>query len=96
MTGDGAVTVTTAGTRVSLSATSIRAAVVFVQAKAANTKAIFVGGSTIAAGRGVLVEAYGSITFPPIGDRLAYDLSEIYVDATVNGEGATFTWSDRG
>lgn len=85
----GVKTVTTAGTDVALS-TSTACLSVTIQAQTDNTGVIAVGGSgvdaTVATGTGVLLEA---------GDAFTMDidnLSDIYIDSTVNGEGVRYTY----
>lgn|SRR3990167_4480624 len=84
---DGSVTVTTAGTRVPLSDTSILCSWLQVQSKQDNTGKIFVGGVTIATGRGACLEAAGDAQLLPHLNFNGYDLSTIYVDSAVDGEG---------
>lgn len=86
--GDGSKDVTTAGTRVALSATSVACKKVHIQAKNTNTGSIYVGGSTIAAGRGIELLTFASITLE------VSDLSLIYIDSSVNGEGVTFLYEN--
>lgn len=87
--GHGVKTVTTAGTDVALAA-STPAKVVIIQAQTDNTGAIAVGASgvdaTVATGSGVLLYA---------GDSVALEidnLADVYIDATVNGEGVRYTY----
>lgn len=87
--GQGKKTVTTAGTDLAI-ATSTPAKWVTIQAYTTNTGKIAVGGAgvdaTIATGDGVLLSAGESIT-------VAVDnLSDVFVDATVSGEGVRFTY----
>ena len=85
--GDGSKSVTNAGARVALaSATSCKK--VHIQAKAANTGSIYVGGSTIASGRGIELLPFSTITLT------VSDLSLIYIDSSVNGEGCTFIYEN--
>ena len=85
----GVKTVTTAGTDVAL-ATSVNARWVIIQAQTDNTGVIAVGtagvDATVATGNGVALAAGESLTIP------AEDLSLIYIDATVNGEGVRYTF----
>lgn len=85
--GDGSQTVTTSGTRVQLSTTtSIATKYVIITANEANTGRIWVGGVTVAAGRGRPLVALQS-------EKIDIDsLSKIYIDSTVSGEGVTFTY----
>ena len=80
--GDGTVTVTTAGTRVQLSATSVPCKKVFIQAHESNTGTIVVGGSTCVA---ALVGRRGKALFPTQGDTFfVSDLNLLYIDSTVS------------
>jgi hypothetical protein len=90
---DGTVTVTTAGTRVPLSATSILCSWVQVQSKQTNGGKIFVGGVTIATGRGATLETAGDAQLFPRLHFNGYDLSTIYVDSAVSGEGVDLLYT---
>ncbi len=89
--GDGKQTVVTPGTAVQLAAATA-AKWVWVQAYPANTGRIAVGGATVNAsttigtGRGGSLAA-GDSVFLPVAD-----LSNLYIDATVAGEGVRFTY----
>jgi hypothetical protein len=88
--GDGRKTVTTAGTRVALAA-STACKWVIVQALPANTDWVFVGAAAtvVAAGgseRGTGLLAGDSATIP------VTNLSLVGLDSRVNGEGVTFTY----
>lgn len=91
--GDGRTVVTTAGTRVQLAAQGglSRVGAVAITAFAANTGVIVVGGSTVVAAtgtrRGTPLAAGASMTIE------TDDLSDIWLDATVNGEGVTYTYT---
>lgn len=87
--GHGVTTVTTAGTDVAL-AGSTACKRVMVQAQTDNTGLIAVGGTgvdaTVATGTGIIL-------YP--GDVVDFDidnLSDIYIDSTVNGEGVRYTY----
>ena len=88
--GHGVKTVTTAGTDVVLAQTA-NAKWVIIQAQTDNTGLIAVGAAgvdaTEATGTGVALAAGESVTLP------ANDLANIYIDATVNGEGVRFTYA---
>jgi len=87
--GHGVKTVATAGTDVALAA-SRSARWVIVQAQTDNTGLIAVGTSgvdaTEATGTGVALNPGESVTLP------ADDLANIYIDATVSGEGVRYTY----
>lgn len=85
----GVKTVTTAGTDVVL-ATSTSARWVIIQAQTDNTGVIAVGeagvDATVATGNGVALAAGESISLP------ADDLANIYIDATVSGDGVRYNY----
>lgn len=87
--GQGVTTVTTAGTDVVLSTYTL-AKWVSIQAQTDNSGYIAVGGAgvdaTISTGTGILLAAGESITFP------VDNLSDVYIDSTVNGEGVRYTY----
>lgn len=87
--GDGRKVVTTAGTRVTLAA-STAAKQVIITAETDNTGLIVVGGTTVVASlatrQGVPLNA---------GDTIALEidnLNDVNLDSTVNGDGVTFTY----
>jgi hypothetical protein len=87
---DARKTVTTAGTRVALVASSTPARQVFITALSGNTGIICVGGSTV-------VASLSTRTGVPLsaGDTLAIDVADLaafYIDSTVNGEGVSFLY----
>ncbi len=81
---DNSQNVTTAGTRVQLSAVACKK--IIITAKAANTGTIWVGGSTIAANRGIPLVALQNVTLE------VSNVSAVYIDSTVNGEGITYAY----
>lgn len=85
---DGRQTVTTAGTRVQLSTSKARVGSVAITAETDNTGIIVVGAVTV-------VAAVGTRRGIPLaaGQTISLDidqLSDIYIDATVDTEGVTF------
>lgn len=84
----GQKNVTTAGTRVALVSSATPTIQVLIQAKRTNTGRIYVGGSTVTnddttgiylnAGDGIVIETT--------------DVSKLYINSTVNGEGVTFVY----
>lgn len=88
--GHGVKTVTSAGTDEPLVASSTPARWVEVQAQTDNTDGVAVGGSgvdaTVATGTGILLFAGESRMFP------INDLTDIYVDALVSGEGVRYIY----
>lgn len=89
---DGRTVVTSAGTRVQLSSTSTPASEVTVIALTSNTSQVNVGdvgvvAATGATERGIPLMAGDSVTLRRV------DLSRVYIDSRVNGEGVTYVWS---
>lgn len=88
--GTGRQTVTTAGTRVQLTTTSTRADWVIVTAETDNTGVITAGGSgvvgALATRQGVSLQAGDSVTV------ITDNLTDIYLDTTVNGDGVTYVY----
>ena len=86
---DGVKVVTTAGTDVVLAA-STPAKIVVIQSQTDNTGLIAVGNAGVdaaeATGTGVILYPGDTITVP------CDDLSDIYIDATVSGEGVRYTY----
>lgn len=87
--GDGIKTVTSAGTDVAI-ATTTAAVLVVVQAQTDNTGLIAVGATgvdaTVATGTGIILSAGDSIPIP------CDDLANVFVDATVSGDGVRFIY----
>lgn len=87
--GDGVKTVTTAGTDVALAAAT-QVDWVIIQAQTDNTGVIGVGAvgvdATVATGDGICLAAGESIGLP------ACDLADVFIDSTVNGDGARFIY----
>jgi len=82
---DGSKNVTTAGTRVALASTTACQGVL-IQAKAANTGIIYVGGTTVSATSGIFL-------YPGESVEISIDnLSKVYLDSSVSGEGVVFTY----
>lgn len=80
--GDGTRTVTTAGTRVQLSATSVPCKRVFIQSSDGNTGTVVVGAVTCVAAQAT---RRGYSLFPSQGAWFEVtDLNKLYIDATVN------------
>ena len=88
---DGRKTVTSAGTAVPLSATSIQVDYVIIMAETDNTGYICVGASTVVATvltrRGIPLYAGDT---PLVLE--AVDLSQVYIDSVVSGDGVTFLY----
>jgi len=86
---DGVTTVTTAGSHVTLQATTPCKSVI-IQAQTDNTNIIAVGNTgvdaTIATGTGIILNP---------GDTIAFDidnLGTVFIDSLVSGEGVRFTY----
>jgi hypothetical protein len=95
-------TVTTGGTAVALSATSLKVNTATVQAKGDNSGYLQVGSSTVlySSGEGVRLgipaanSTPASIVFSSTRDGAnEVELADIFIDVSVNGEGATVTWT---
>lgn len=90
---DGRKVVAAGGTAEALTSTKTRVHSVDITAEADNTGVIVVGGSTVVAAlatrRGTPLNAGDTKTY------LDVDLSQIYIDATVNGDGVTFDYVGR-
>ena len=89
--GEGRQTVTTAGTAVQLSTTSVGASEVIITAETDNTGIIVVGTSTVVA---ALATRKGTPLLA--GESLVIaidDLNKIYLDTTVSTDGVTYQWS---
>lgn len=97
-TYDGAQIVTTAGNREALNEDEgggrEMARTVLITANLVNAGNIYVGGSTIAAGRGTPLMSGDTMTFPP-HEMNIYDLAQIFLDADNDGEGVTYTFIRR-
>lgn len=95
MIGDGRRVVTTAGSPVPLSVQSVAFRSVTITAETDNTGTIVVGADTVVAAqatrRGTPLAAGQALTFVATEDHVD-DLASIYLDATVDGDGVTFTY----
>ncbi len=88
--GTGRRTVAAAGTPVQLQGTAILSLWVIITAETDNTRVIVVGGASVEA---ALATREGT----PLGagDTIALDvvdLSAVWIDSTVNGDGVTYTY----
>jgi len=88
--GHGVKTVTSAGTDEALVSAITNAKWVIIQAQTDNTGVIAVGAvgvdATVATGTGVALAAGVMVTLP------VEDLKDIYIDATVSGDGVRYTY----
>lgn len=83
-------TVTTAGTEERLASTSTKYHMLILQAECDNTGYVYIGGSTVASTNGIRLSACESFTFSGStfqGTNTTFDLYEIWVDVSVNGDG---------
>ena len=97
MTRHGTVTVTVAGTAVTLgsgtSLTSKAAAWVLIQSSSTNVGRIFVGDSSVSSSSfGIAVSAGDSLDMPPCHAANVYDLNQVFIDAENNGDKVTFLY----
>lgn len=81
--------VTTAGTRVQLSTTSVPCIDLIIQAKRGNTGRIYVGGAAVANTdtNGIYIGAGMSMSLS------VSNLNQVYLDSSVNAEGVTFLYT---
>jgi len=88
------VAVTTAGTRVALSATKKLVSKLWIKAKSANTGLIYLGDSTVSSTVGFVLSAKEEIDLFAVyaKDNYVVDLNEIYIDSSVNGEGISVAY----
>lgn len=90
----GNASVTTAGTSVPLSTTKVMANWILIQPKPANTGTIYLGGpGTVSSTVGVEMNVGDSDVAWPSATTNAYDLSTIWIDSSVNGEGVKFIYT---
>jgi hypothetical protein len=93
------VTVTTAGTRVQISSTQTPVYSVVFSAPAANSGAIYIGDSNVAAGRGVEMAKGTSFTISgDVTSRSGQEelfLSDFYVDAATSGDKVNVSYVTR-
>ena len=88
----GNKTVATAGTAVTLKSTATPAKWIWIHAYTLNTGRIAIGGSNVNASQTIGTGTGGSLA---AGDSVMLpinDISEIYIDATVSGEGVRYTY----
>ena len=89
---DGRQVVTTAGTRVQLSSSSVACKKVTIVAETGNSNYIVVGGvnvvASLATRRGIPLAAGDTVTLE------ISNLNLIYLDSLVNGEGVTYAYTN--
>lgn len=88
------VSVTTAGTRVPLSATKKYVNKLWVKAKSTNTGLIYIGDVTVSSTVGFILSAKEEIDLSGVyaKDNYIVDLNEIYIDSSVNAEGISIAY----
>ena len=98
-----AVTITTAGTRVPLSATSVLCSRLVIRTPASgNTGLVYVGGSNVSSSNGYQLPAGGgtggtvefdSVMLGHAGEEI--DLSQVYLDADTNGNSVRILYDKK-
>lgn len=81
--------VTTAGTRVALSADKLLSASLVVEALPTNTGNIYVGGIDVSSSNGIILQPGQSVSIPGPeihGNQYEIDLAQVYLDAGTNGD----------
>lgn len=96
--GISTVTVTTAGTRVQVTSSTIMVESVTIQGHETNTGYIYIGASDVASTKGLVVSAKESVTIT--GEQIrgtteTFDLSDVWIDSSVNGEKARVIYQSR-
>ena len=89
------VTVTTAGTRVQLTSSSILTPTFCVQAKSTNSGLIYVSGITVSATNGIGLSAGQFACYSGETQVYGFDviqLNKVYLDASANGQVAKVTY----
>lgn len=83
--------VTTAGTRVQLSATSVRIKGLMISGDLGNTGEVVVGDNSVVATQGAMV---GNVIIPGNAPFVlpVNDLNLVWIDANTNGDGICFTY----
>jgi len=89
--------VTTAGTRVTLVASSLPVIAAEVQAKVTNTGSIYLGGSDVSSTNGRVLTAgqtflISGLDSPSEKSKNVIDLVAFYIDSSVSGEGVIVTY----
>ena len=85
--GDGSQTIATTNTAIQVSTSSVSCRKVLIQAKESNAKVIWIGGSTVASGRGLMLTQTFAQWFTPS------NLNLIYINGTA-GDGITFLYEN--
>lgn len=91
----GSKTVTTAGTRVALSATKLLVRGLKIKGKTGNTGLVYIGDVTVTAATGYDLAAGVELdTKTVLNDDSIIDLSKVYADAATSGDKVTFVYFD--
>jgi len=86
------VTVTTAGTRVPLTGSSLKVSYLIIQKHETNADVIYIGDSSVDSSNGIVIgSSLPSLVMSADDteadeDKCYFDLSEIYIDAASNGD----------
>lgn len=88
--GSGSQTVTTAGTRVQLSAISVPCKKVTVQSMFSNTGNMYLGDSTVSSSNGLVLYPGSATSFLVTPNNL----NLLYIDSVVNGEGVVYFYEN--
>lgn len=86
------ITVATSGTRVPLSATSLKVSYLMIQRDPSNAGNIYLGDSTVTASNGIVVGSSSPSIAMSADDTEAdedkgyFDLADMYIDAANNGD----------
>lgn len=83
----GSQTVTTAGTRVQLSATSVPCIDLIIQATSGVTGRIYIGGPAVSSTAGIYLTAGQAMPMS------VSNLNQVWLDSTVNNEGVTYLYT---
>lgn len=85
--GDGSQTIATTNTAIQISTSSVICRKVLIQAKEGNANIIWIGGSTVASGRGLMLTQTFAQWFTPS------NLNLIYINGTA-GDGANYYYEN--
>jgi hypothetical protein len=96
--GDGRAVVATAGTRVQVSVPSIAITSAAITALETNVGKIVIGGPTVVAAAGTRrgTPLAAGETYSIDRDDQVDDLSQVWIDATANGDGVSYSYTRKG
>lgn len=94
---NGSKTVTTAGTRVTLTTAKTLAKNLYLKAPAANAGVVYIGDSSVTAANGYGLAAGETVSLkdlfsPAEGEAAVIDLLRVYADAATNGDKVNFLY----